>query len=78
MSIYGLHRRWCACLKTLGALSLNTNDVMKKELFCLKTQPDPFRVESTEPLIIWTICLGTDVLVMPELNFLIIQYYFTN
>jgi hypothetical protein len=51
---------------------------MKKEIFYQKTQPDPVRVEGTEPLIIWTICLAADVLVMPELYFLINSFYFKN
>jgi hypothetical protein len=48
---------------------------MKKEIFYLKNQVDPHLVETSEPLII---CLGIDVLAMPELNFLINTFYFPN
>jgi hypothetical protein len=52
---------------------------MKKEIFSLRdSEGVPAPIEQTEPLIIWTICLGFDVLAMPELNFLIISFYFKN
>jgi len=52
---------------------------MKKEIFSLRdSEGVPAPIEQTEPLIIWTICLGFDVLAMPELNFLINSFYFEN
>jgi hypothetical protein len=51
---------------------------MKKEVFYLHDQCDPHLVETTGALIIWTICLGADVLAMPELNLLINQFYSEN
>jgi hypothetical protein len=51
---------------------------MKRQIFYLKPEKDLIQVETTEPLIIWTICLGPDVLAMPELNILMKQFYFSN
>ena len=51
---------------------------MKKEVFYLKNQPEPFSVETCEPLIIWTICINNEILLMPEFHFLINSFYFKN
>ena len=49
-----------------------------KQVFYLKNLGEPLLGETSEPLIIWTICLGADILAMPELNLLINQFYSKN
>jgi hypothetical protein len=39
---------------------------------------DPFLVEKTEPLIIWTIRVGAEVISLPALTALIQKYFFFN
>jgi len=49
-----------------------------KQVFYLKPLGEPLLGETSEPLIIWTISLGADVLAMPELIQLINVFYFEN
>jgi hypothetical protein len=48
---------------------------MEKETFYIQ---DATRIESTEPLIIFALHIGSEVLSMPELTDLIEKYYFFN
>ena len=50
----------------------------QKEIFYLKNLKDSFQVETCEPLIVWTISVGSDLLAMPEFVLLIEQEYSIN
>ena len=49
---------------------------MKKQIFYLKD--DSILTEQTEPLIIWALHIGSDVLAMPEFTMLVQEYYWPN
>jgi hypothetical protein len=51
---------------------------MKKETYFLKNQVDPYLIETCEPLIVWTISVGSDILALPEFVLLIEQEYSIN
>ena len=53
--------------------------MMKKQIFYLRQpESDPHLVETTEPLIIFTLRIGKHILFMPELSMLIEEFYFIN
>jgi hypothetical protein len=60
----------------MGALSLNTNHIMK-QIFYLKNQVDPFLIESVNP-IIWLDYIAGRLMASPDLIVLIEQFYFSN